>query len=184
MNLKFLVLMVVGAFFFMGCSTETEEDLEASLLKTKLGKDKTTEKVVSRPFKSKASGEWFFEEAESEECDGLLRYSIVGVGNATHMGKISIQGTLCTFPPENIYIITVTYTSANGDQITWQSGDIFLNEENIFAGGVFNCIGGTGRFEGAEGSIAVDEMLEVTLISDGLPLAGTFSNEGSGIIIY
>lgn len=184
MNFKLFFVMLVGALFFAGCSNEIDDELSDNPLKAKLGTDNPAEKLVTRPFKSSASGDWFL--SESTVCDELLQYSIVGNGNATHMGAITIEGTLCTFPPEGLYFITVTYTAANGDQVTWEAVDVFTNEEGLFEGGVFECLGGTGRFEGSEGMITVNELLIVTAFDEelGLPLGGTFTNNGSGTLAY
>lgn len=184
MNLKHVVLMLFGVFLFLGCSTETEEELYASPAKAKISKDQPAEKAVTRPFKSKADGEWFI--VESTDCNDLLQYAIVGTGNATHMGKILIEGKICTFPPENVYFLTVRFTAANGDMVVWESSEVFINEFGLYGGGVFNCVEGSGRFENAEGTITVNEVLTVTSIDEatGLPLGGTFTNTGSGTITY
>lgn len=184
MNLKILFLTVLSATILIGCSTENAEDFENSLDGFKTTIENSNAKVVTRPFKSSGDGEWFI--VPSSECGELLQYSIQGTGNATHMGKVDIEGRLCTFPPEGIYLLTVTYTAANGDEITWESDQVFINEQGLYAGGVFVCIGGTGRFTDAEGSITVNEGLIPTDFdpTSGLPLAGLFSNESEGTITY
>lgn len=184
MNLKFLFLTVLSAMIFIGCSTENAEDFENSLEGFKTTKAESNEKVVTRPFKSKGAGEWFY--VESTECGELFQYTIRGTGNATHMGKVEIEGRICTFPPEGLYLLTVTYTAANGDTLTWESDEVFINDQGLFAGGVFVCVEGTGRFSDAEGSIEVNEILIPTDFdpTTGLPLAGTFSNDSEGTITY
>lgn len=184
MNLKFLFLAALSVMIFIGCSTENVEDFENASDSFKTAKENSNAKVVTRPFKSKGAGEWFL--VESTECDGLLQYSIQGTANATHMGRVDIEGRICTFPPDGLYFITVIYTAANGDEITWEADEVFLNDQGLFAGGVFVCVEGTGRFSDAEGSITVNEVLIPTDFdpTTGLPLAGTFSNESEGTITY
>jgi len=192
MKLKLFFLTALSAFLFLGCSTDNQEDFLNESLNSKLSQDnlstKTT-KVVERPFKSKASGDWFINDIPEEYvCNGLLQYSIVGTGNATHMGKVDILGTLCTFPPTQQYFLRVTFTAANGDTVTWQSGEVFINEDDVYVGGIFDCIEGTGRFEGATGQVTFDELLVPTMFDFSfdppLPVAGTFSNKGLGTITY
>ena len=184
MNLKILFLAVLSAMIFIGCSAENAEDFENASESFKTTEKSSNAKVVTRPFKSKGAGEWFL--VESAECGDLLQYTIQGTGNATHMGRVDIEGRICTFPPGGIYLLTVTYTAANGDAITWESEEVFINDEGLFAGGVFVCVEGTGRFIDAEGSITVNEILIPTDFdpSTGLPLAGTFSNDSEGTITY
>ena len=188
MKLKLFFLMVFSAFLFLGCSTDKQEEFFNDSSNFKLSEGSFAAKVVTRPFNSKASGDWFINlNPEEYVCNGLLQYSIVGTGNATHMGKIDISGTLCTFPPEQIYILEVTFTAANGDSITLESGEVFINEGN-YIGGIFNFTDGTGRFEGASGQITVDEILVPIEFDNSfdppLPIAGTFSNKSSGTITY
>jgi hypothetical protein len=190
MKTKLFLLMALSAFLFLGCSTDNQEDSFYDSSNSRLSEDNVAARQVTRPFKSKASGDWFINLNPQEYvCDGLLQYSIVGTGNATHMGKINILGTLCTFPPEGIYILEVTFTGANGDSITWRSGDdVFINEQGLYAGAVFDCVAGTGHFEDASGQITVDDFLVPTEFDNTfeppLPVAGTFSNMSLGTITY
>ena len=172
MKTKCLLLMLLSAILFIGCSTDNQEDFLNDSSRSKLSKDNLA-KVVTRPFKSKASGDWFI--VESTECNGLLQYTILGNGNATHMGAIDVEGKICTFPPD-LYFLTVKFTAANGDEITLESVEVFFTEDGHYAGGVFNCVGGTGRFENATGSVTVNEFIAITDFDQetGLPLTGTF----------
>ncbi len=176
--------MVSAALLLTGCSTDEQEDSAYVSSMAAITEDASSAKVVTRPFKSAASGDWFI--VESSECGDLFQFTLLGTGNATHMGLVDIEGRLCAFPPANIYFLTVTYTAANGDEITWQSVEVKINDEGVFAGGTFECIDGTGRFSEATGSIEVDEFLTVTEIQEGtgLPLAGLFDNTSKGWIRY
>lgn len=184
MNLKFLFLTILSASIFIGCSTENEEGMIIESANYKLNKDNLSQRVINRPFKSRASGNWFI--VESTDCNGLLQYSITGIGNATHMGLIDIEGKICTYPPDNLYFLTVKYKAANGDELIWESVSVNFNEDGLFEGGLFECVGGSGRFSDAEGNVSINEILTVTSLDEttGLPLAGTFSNIGFGNITY
>ncbi len=183
MKTRFLFLVLFSALLFTGCSTENEEDFLIESSSSKLSKENLTTKVVTRPFKFKASGDWFI--VESTECNGLIQYTIVGNGNATHMGAIDIEGKICSFPPD-LHFLTVKFTAANGDQLTMESVEVFFNEDGLYAGGVFNCVEGTGRFENATGSVMVNEFITITDFDQetGLPLAGIFANKGNGTVTY
>ena len=184
MNLKYLFFTVLSTILFLGCSAENDESSIVESASYKLNKVNSSTKAVTRPFKSKASGEWFI--VEPTDCDGLLQYSIIGNGNATHLGSFNIQGKMCTYPPDNLYFFTIKYIAANGDELILESVDVYINEVGLFEGGVFECVGGTGRFSNSEGNIEVHEFLSVTEFDDttGLPLAGTFSNMGAGTITF
>jgi hypothetical protein len=183
MKTKFLFLMLFSAILFIGCSTDTQEDFLYDSSSSELSVNSLKAKVVTRPFKFKASGDWFI--IESTECNGLIPYTIKGNGNATHMGLMDVDGRICSYPPD-LHFLTVKFTAANGDELNWESVEVFFNEDGLYAGGVFNCLGGTGRFENATGSITVNEFITITDFDPetGLPLSGIFSNSGNGTVIY
>lgn len=184
MKSRFLLLMIFSTLLLTGCSIDNDEDLTTESSSSELVLDDVNSEMATRPFKSRAFGEWYW--TESNNCGGLLQYTITGTGNATHMGLISVDGTLCTYPPQGIYFITVKYTAANGDYVLLESEEVFLNEDGLFAGGIFNFTDGSGRFNEVQGSVEVDEVLLVTEIDPitGIPLAGTFSNKSLGTIMY
>ena len=109
--------MFFSAVLLLGCSVENDENI----LTESVGDDNLVSRVATRPFKSKVSGDWFI--VESTECDGLLQYSITGVGNVTHMGAIDADGKICTFPPEQFYV-SGKYIAANGDELYWESEEV------------------------------------------------------------
>ena len=185
MKANFLFTMLFSALLFIGCSTENEEDFLIESSSAKLSKDISSAKMVKRHFKMKAYGDWFLVVAESTECNGLPQYSIQGQGNATHMGAITVEGKICAGPPE-LYFISGKYTSANGDELTWESTEVFFDENGIYAGGVFQFVEGNGRFSNVEGTFTVNEALIIAEIDEqtGFPLGGTWSNNGSGTITY
>lgn len=175
--------MLFSTILFIGCSTDVNEDSFNDSYSSRLSDDNLNSKAVIRPFKSKAFGDWYF--VESIECNGLLQYSIMGTGNATHMGAINIEGTICTFPPDQ-YFLSGKYIAANGDELFWESTEVFFDELGLFAGGVFQFLGGTGRFSSAVGTFTINETIKVDEFDQvyGFPLSGTFSNKGSGSIAY
>jgi len=184
MNFKFLFILGLGAILLAGCSADVEDEMLGKPSSTETGADKMSSKVVERPFKSKADGNWFL--VPSIDCEGLLPYSIEGTGNATHLGRFDIEGTLCAFPPEGLYFLTVKFIAANGDELIWESVEPFIDQNGQYTGGIFECKGGTGRFEMAEGTITVNEMLETTSVdpATGIPLSGTFTNAVTGTLAY
>lgn len=183
MKPKFIFQMVFWTLLFIGCSIDEQEDLLIDTSSIEISEVDLNAKAVNRPFKSKASGNWFF--TESTDCNGLLQFSIIGMGKATHMGKIDVEGVICTLPNEQYYL-TGKFVAANGDELNWESVEVFFDEFGLFAGGVFDVVGGTGRFKNATGTFTTKEYLIVEELdeSTGLPVSGTFSNDGSGTINY
>lgn len=116
-------------------------------------------KSSSRPFKGSASGVVTF--PMGTECENYgganVRTDSDAIGRASHMGRTIVDGQHCT-PEPGVDTIegTMTLIAANGDKVfleyagvngppdpvTW----ILVSEVSFFI------TGGTGRFEGAEGS--------------------------------
>ncbi|PTX44248.1 hypothetical protein C8P64_0222 [Christiangramia gaetbulicola] len=183
MKLKFIFQLAFCTLLFIGCSIDEQEDFLKDSSGIKTSEVELKAKVVNRPFKSKASGNWFF--TESTNCNGLLQFSIKGNGKAIHLGIIDVEGVICTIPNEQFYL-SGKYIAANGDELYWESVEVFFDEFGLFAGGVFDFVGGTGRFSDATGSFRSNETLIVEELDEttGQPVSGTFSNDGWGTIIY
>ena len=100
-----------------------------------------------------------------------------GSGTATHLGRWTVAGNV-QYTPDNGVIRssgTATITAANGDKLYVQINGIL----DLVAGmdqGVFQFVGGTGRFEGVSGS----SKFVVTLN----PLTGGFELTCVGTINY
>lgn len=111
----------------------------------------------ARPFKADIGGELFW--TPDGECPITgLRTNAVGVGNATHLGKMTMTSDHCT-PPELDYGVgDMVWTAANGDEIYldyWGTCDDFSSlqvGEVLICTVEFDVVGGTGRFDDVDGS--------------------------------
>lgn len=105
---------------------------------------------------------------------------VEGVGDATHMGRIEITGHHC-FQGSCIWG-PLDFKAANGDILYTRCGEdeegntyMFCQEgDAITSVGPGLIVGGTGRFEGATGSLN----WTVTVLNDGAEI------EAKGIIVY
>ncbi len=75
--------------------------------------------------------------------DGFSVISDEGV--ATHLGRFGLID-------QDIDTYIYTYGAANGDQISWQPGPYEFDPATGIITGSMEFTGGTGRFEGVEGS--------------------------------
>jgi hypothetical protein len=91
-----------------------------------------------------------------------MTIALAGTGTATHMGRITNQGTVyltnfnsaCPDGPDGVASINVeTLTAANGDTLTITSDDVACpTGPGLYQGtGHWTITGGTGRFTGATG---------------------------------
>ena len=69
---------------------------------------------TARPFKASVQSEFFIDGTCNDDT-GLLQ-KIIGNGNASHLGRFHIEGSICL--SETPEPGTVTWTAANGDTIT------------------------------------------------------------------
>ena len=100
-----------------------------------------------------------------------------GSGTATHLGQWTVSGNI-TYTPDNGVLRSSglgTLTAANGDKLYVQIDGI-LDLSTATDQGVFHFVGGTGRFEGASGSVNF-----VVTIN---PLTGGFDLTAVGKINY
>lgn len=108
---------------------------------------------------------------------------IEGTGHARHLGRFDVVGTRCavqffppTDPPFVNFDLRSTLTAADGSQL-FIRGDFATTPFTPPAVGrpIFEIVGGTGRFEGASGSVPQSAGGDVTCSdSSGLCLEGTF----------
>ena len=86
-----------------------------------------------------------------------------GAGEATHLGRTEfLKNSLSTRTTEacpggtiNTYTAAITLTAADGDTITMSgSGTVCEGPGLVQASGTYTVTGGTGRFNGASGTIA------------------------------
>ena len=110
--------------------------------------------AVERPFDFTGTGTLeVMTDDNGQLSDGILNAS----GTATHLGKWTQTGTLTfTLDQSNPAIILTSgdskFIAANGDELDAQIKDSELDTMTGIATGTFLFVGGTGRFEQAQGS--------------------------------
>ena len=100
-----------------------------------------------------------------------------GSGTATHLGQWTVTGNV-TYTPDNGVLRSsgqATLTASNGDKLHFQVDGILDPVAGVDQG-LFHFVGGTGRFEGASGSVNF-----VVTIN---PLTGGFDLTAVGNINY
>ena len=115
-------------------------------------------KSDARPFKAFMTGEMFWE-VEVEECEGVtpdaVRSNMDATGRVSHLGRSTMTGRHCTPAGAEYGPSVATLVAANGDEVymdysgvcpalTLPIGDV------LTCSFVFDVVGGTGRFDGAD----------------------------------
>jgi hypothetical protein len=86
-------------------------------------------------------------------------FSLSITGHATHLGKFTAVGQItanAVDPSDPRFLLrsgTLTFTAANGDELTVDFTDARVDRVTGVAHGVFVVRGGTGRFEDASGTL-------------------------------
>lgn len=168
----FFIAALLG--LITGCNDLNETDDLASGLALKKGHVEPV--TVTVPFKADLVGEYqafYFPDEDEFNCeDGFgCRVIVKAEGNATHMGKVTAHFDFCacgeTDIPNNEKYgpAEVCLTAANGDKLFFavegiiQYGQLDYHPEDVFSywKDEYVIIGGTGRFEGATGTITTDD---------------------------
>ena len=112
----------------------------------------------------------------------FLSVSIEGTGNATHLGRFTVENTHVVNTTDRTATGTYNFTAANGDTLTAD----FTGQADPATPGVLSIVeiatitGGTGRFAGATGSFTVERLFsQVTGVTSG-SFEGTISSPGAG----
>jgi len=112
----------------------------------------------------------------------FLSVSIEGTGNATHLGRFTVEIPHLVNTMNRTSTGTYQFTAANGDTLT--AG--FTGQATLTAPGVLSVVetatitGGTGRFAGATGSFSVERLFnQVTGLTTG-SFEGTIPSPGAG----
>ena len=176
---------LVGVALFVGCSQSitptSPTSLSASPSIASSEAKVTGAGVFSKgqevPFKGRLEGT-----ATITPGSPFLSVSIEGTGNATHLGRFTVEIPHLVNPMNRTSIGTYEFTAANGDTLT--AG--FTGQATLTAPGVLSVVetatitGGTGRFAGASGSFTVERLFnQVTGLTTG-SFEGTIPSPGAG----
>ena len=177
---------VVGVALFVGCSQPITPTSPTFLSSTSLSiasseANATGAGVLSNdqevPFKGRLEGT-----ATITPGSPFLSVSIEGTGNATHLGRFTVEIPHVVNTTNRTSTGTYEFTAANGDTLT--AG--FTGQATLTAPGVLSVVetatitGGTGRFAGATGSFTVERLFnQVTGLTTG-SFEGTISSPGAG----
>ena len=179
---------VVGVALFVGCSqpispTSPAPLSSASPSSTSSNANVTGAGVLSRnqevPFKGRLEGAATI----TPLTPPFLSVSLEGTGNATHLGRFTVEIPHVVNTTNMTTTGTYEFTAANGDTLT--AG--FIGQASLTAtAGVLSVVetatitGGTGRFAGATGSFTVERLVnQVTGLTSGA-FEGTVSSPGAG----
>ena len=86
-----------------------------------------------------------------------------GVGHATHLGRFTATLQREGFVVDASLLASYEFTAANGDKLFVESvGQADLSVPDVHVLETGTVVGGTGRFEGATGTIAVERVVTFT----------------------
>jgi hypothetical protein len=112
----------------------------------------------------------------------FVSVSIEGTGNATHLGRFTVQIPHVVHTTNRTSTGTYEFIAANGDTLTAS----FTGQATLTAPGILSIVetatitGGTGRFADATGSFTVERVFnQVTRLTTG-SFVGTISSPGAG----
>jgi hypothetical protein len=103
----------------------------------------------SVPFKGESSG--FVTTVGFDPVEGVVYVHGTGTGNATHLGRFTATADVKIYTVAGFIMGTWTYTAANGDKL-FLTG-VGTGVDPTHGSGNFTIVGGTGRFEGASGTL-------------------------------
>ena len=177
---------VVGLALFVGCSQPVMPTSPTALSSANLSiassEANARAGVLSNdlevPFKGRLEGTATI----TPGTPPFLSVSIEGTGNATHLGRFTVEIPHVVNATNRTSTGTYEFTAANGDTLT--AG--FTGQATLTAPGLLSVIetasitGGTGRFADATGSFTVKRLFnQVTGVTTG-SFEGTISSPGGG----
>lgn len=171
MKAKLFMVLAFIAMLFVACTAEEMEPLSET---ADLELNEITAKAVTKPFKVRGSGT--LEIVPPTQCENLAQIDINGTGNATHLGRFSVEILYCT-DFQTTTIITGTQTAANGDELYFYSVGFGVDAEGEYTDYIYD--GGTGRFEFVTGEL---RLYGVTTFTG--PTTGVYTNHGEGTLTY
>ena len=128
---------------------------------------------VTRPMHLNGSG---VIEITSMDETGTGTWKGTESGQATHLGCYSMayDGTFVfTSPTTSVWVGKGTYTAANGNHLDF---DVTITCDGSGETGVMEFTGGSGRFDGASGSVNLESVTD--------PVTGAYTISGTGTITY
>ena len=174
---------VVGVALFVGCSQPITPTSPTSLSSASLSIASSEAKVTGAgvlsnnqevPFKGRLEGTATI----TPGTPPFLSVLIEGTGNATHLGRFTVEIPHVVNAMNRTSAGTYEFTAANGDTLT--AG--FTGQSTLTAPGVLSIVetatitGGTGRFADATGSFTVERSFnQVTGVTTG-SFEGTISS--------
>ena len=186
MHISLTSVGVVGVALFVGCSQPITPTSPTSLSSASLSIVSSEAKVTGAgvlsnaqevPFKGRLEGTATITPATPP----FLSVLIEGTGNATHLGRFTVEIPHVVNAMNRTSVGTYEFTAANGDTLT--AG--FTGQATLMAPGVLSVAetatitGGTGRFTDASGSFAVERVFnQVTGLTTG-SFEGTISSPGA-----
>ena len=176
---------VVGVALFVGCSQSitptSPTSLSASPSIASSEAKVTGAGVFSKdqevPFKGRLEGIATI----TPGTPPFLSVSIEGTGNATHLGRFTVENTHVVNTTERTATGTYEFAAANRDTLT--AG--FTGQATLTAPGVLSIVetatitGGTGRFAGATGNFTVERLLNLDTFLTTVSFEGTISSPGA-----
>lgn len=159
-TIKQFLFLITGICLLAAC-TQTDPIFEDDAVTTTLKKDKDKTVLVSVPFKADLSV-WNHTDPSDRSCGEIpiVKATMIGDGNITHLGKISTTMTFCNnFVTGEYWDTDIVFVAANGDELyaSIPVGQIYPNTEYDvdYYTMTFNdkmyFTGGTGRFKDASG---------------------------------
>jgi hypothetical protein len=186
MHASLTCVSVVGVALCVGCSqpiapTSLRSPSSASLSIASPEANAAGAAVLSNdqdvPFKGRLEGT----ATVTPGTPPFLSVSLVGTGNATHLGRFTVEIPHVVNTTNRTSVGTYEFTAANGDTLT--AG--FTGQATLTSPGVLSVVetatitGGTGRFADATGSFIVERVFnQVTSLTTG-SFEGTISSPGA-----
>ena len=114
---------------------------------------------------------------------GFLSITFEGTGNATHLGRFTVEIRIVLNTTDRTLTGTYEFTAANGDTLTAD----FAGESPLMPPGVpqtsvetATITGGTGRFASASGSFTAERVVDLATFLTTGSFNGTISSPGAG----
>ena len=114
---------------------------------------------------------------------GFLSISFEGTGNATHLGRFTVEIRIVLNTTDRTLTGTYEFTAANGDTLTAAvTGKSPLMPPGVPQTSVETATitGGTGRFASASGSFTVERVVDLATFLTTGSFNGTISSPGAG----